>query len=120
MQGQCVYAADEGAKAGKGSHSMTSPDDMGDRIQKLEALVSSLVRPPPTASANGDGAAAASNQAAYAAHEAANGYPSIESALQPTAPYGAVVPTTEGNHFIGESHWEAVLRDVRPQICERH
>ena len=113
MQGQCVYVADEGAKVGKGSHSMANPDDMGDRIQKLEALVSSLVRPP-APSANGDGAA--SNQAAYAASEALNGYPSIESALQPTAPYGAVVPTTEGSHFIGESHWEAVLRDVRPQI----
>ena len=87
---------------------MASPDDMGDRIQKLEALVSSLVRPPP-GPANGD---AGVTQAALAASEATNGYPSIESALQPTAPYGAVVPTTEGHHFIGESHWEAVLRDV--------
>ena len=88
---------------------------MGDRIQKLESLVSSLVRASSTSSPNGD---AAVSQAALSTNEAANGYPSIESALQPTAPYGAVVPTTEGHHFIGESHWEAVLRDVRQQCID--
>ena len=101
MQSSCAYAADD--KAGKGAPLASSSGDMSERIQKLEALVNSLARAP--TGSNGDPQGGLGDDA--------NGYPSLESALQPSAPYGAMVPTTEGHHFIGETHWEAVLRDVR-------
>ena len=86
---------------------MANPDDMGERLQRLEALVGSLAKNPSGVTLNGGSA-----PGPMVPNEATNGYPSVETALQPSAPYGAMVPTTEGHHFIGESHWEALLRDV--------
>lgn len=76
-------------------------------------MVSSMVR---TSSGSGSNGGQSATQAALAANEATNGYPAVESALQPSTPYGALIPTTDGHHFIGESHWEAVLRDVCSEV----
>ena len=109
LQVQCTYASDGSAKAGTMPPLASNQGDVSERIQKLEALISSLVRAPAGSPVNGGSQAA---QGSLVVNETTNGYPSIESALQPTTPYGAIVPTTEGHHFIGETHWEAVLRDV--------
>ena len=103
MAAHCIYAADEGAKANRGAHLITNHEDMGNRIQRLEALVSSLVKTQ---------AVGNNMPAGHPIADDPNGYPSLENALQPSGPYGAVVAVGEGHHFIGESHWAAVLRDV--------
>lgn len=103
MAVHCIYAADEGAKASRSVQMITNPEDMGDRIQRLEALVGSLVKGP---SGNSN------MPLGHPGTDDPNGYPSLENALQPNGPYGAMVAVGEGHHFIGESHWAAVLRDV--------
>lgn len=109
MQGQCVYAADDTSRANRGSQPISNPEDMGDRLQRLESIISSMVKAPAAPASNGE---ASMLQAALTRSDAMNGYPAVESALQPATPYGAMVSAAEGHHFIGESHWEAVLRDV--------
>lgn len=82
---------------------------MGTRLQRLEAMVSSLVRAP---SQPKDSAA----QPSAAVDEDGPAYPSMDSALEAATPYGAMVVASEGPHYIGENHWEAILRDVSSSV----
>ena len=100
MQSICAYATDEAGKGKSGGN-----DDVGDRIHRLEALVSSLVKGT-TLPNSGD------DQHHATTDSKMNGYPNVERALDGSTPYGAMASTSEGGHFVGESHWEAALRDV--------
>ena len=78
MQTQCTYAADESAKSSRGPQLMANPDDMGERLQRLEALVGSLAKNPQPSTLNGGPVSGV-----MAPNEVTNGYPSVETALQP-------------------------------------
>lgn len=109
MQTNCVYAADE-VNRHRLSSSNRGSDEVGERLHRLESLVSSLVKSPPLPTGHG-------NEPALRVEDGlSNHYPSIESAMATGAPYGAMVTAQEGCHYIGESHWEAVLQDVGSQV----
>ena len=111
MQAGCTYATN-GTTKGKGSIN-GGPDDVGDRIHRLEALVTSLVKGAPPSNPTSDHPYAT-------ADSKTTGYPALESALQGSTPYGAMAAASEGDHFVGESHWEAVLRDVSHLVPQIH
>ena len=74
-------------------------------------MVSSLVRAPTRPKSSPD-------QALSGIDGDGSAYPSADSALEPATPYGTMVVASEGQHYIGESHWEAILRDVRASLLE--
>ena len=102
MQAGCSYATDDMRAKGSANG---GPDNVGDRIHRLEALVSSLVK--------GNRSSQPPGELSYVSPASdSDGYPAVESALEASTPYGAMAATSENSHFVGESHWEAVLRDV--------
>ena len=93
--------------------------DMGDRVHKLEALVNSMLTAQQATSAtvalSGQSTAQvamAPTASTTAPSHSPDEYAIVDTALQHNGPYAAMVDAGDGPHFLGPSHWEAVLRDV--------
>ena len=115
MQTSCHYASHDGRPGGKtggGTHLADGLDEVGDRLHRLEALVSSMVKAEssPTAST-----AATSGVAppARMQEDGAQGYPAVESAMESNNPYGTMLSASGGPQFVGGSNWQAIVTDVR-------
>ena len=104
MQTSCHYASQDGRVGGKGAGGALHSDgleEVGDRLHRLEALVSSMVNAP-AAAANGS-----------APPDSAQGYPAVESAMESNnPPYGTMLSASGGPQFVGGSHWQAIITDV--------
>ena len=110
----CNYASHDGFRAGAGAGAHPGGlDEMGDRLHRLEALVSSMAQS--EVSPRASGAAGVPSSAISKPEGGSNdeGYPSVESAMDSSAPYGTMVSASSGNHYVGSSNWQAILTDVR-------
>ena len=107
----CIYAAQDGIKSSAGGHHAGGMDEMGDRLNRLEALVSSMAKSPSSSLPDGL-TALPSVLPARPRETGGEAYPSVETAMETSAPYGAMVSASEGNHFVGSTHWQAILTDV--------
>lgn len=92
---------------------------MGDRVQKLEALVNSMLTAQQATSNDtvpiqNTGQVSSTSPTSLVPNLAAdaNGYHKGNAELQHEGPYAALVGTGDGQQFLGPSRWEAVLRDV--------
>ncbi len=122
----CTYAAPGTRKKNSSSHGYsTSPDDMQNRIDRLEGLVLSLM----TNGAQSAGPAAAAAALSTSASSASVEYPRDvdaedddmikeegeggESETEQVArSFGVLRVDNEKSMYVGEAHWAAILSDV--------
>ena len=103
MEASCTYASQQQDsfkvphRSRAGEHHGNGADEMGDRLHRLEALVSSMVK-------GGEGSPAGGSSA-----DGPPAYPSVEGATEASAPYGGQAYVAPGG-----SQWQAILTDVRP------
>lgn len=115
----CSYAAPTGS-ATLHRVSAGGTEDVRARVNRLEALVKSLIPKPNGSSDNGttrDATAAISNLELKGAIDVESKDEYVSEA-EPGA--GTMEKDTDGQHFVGESHWDAVLRDVCSIILNSH
>lgn len=115
----CSYAAQTGS-ATLYKVSAGGAEDVRARVNRLEALVKSLIPKPNGSSDNGttrDATAAISGPELKSAIDV-DSKDEYVSEAEPGA--GTMEKHADGQHFVGESHWDAVLRDVCSIILVSH
>ena len=128
----CTYAAPGARKKNSSSHGFsTSPDDMQNRIDRLEGLVLSLM----TNGAQSAGPAAAAAALSARASSGSAEYPQdldvddddmikeeeedAESETeQVSRSFGVMRVDNEKSMYYGEAHWAAILSDVNNHLFE--
>lgn len=107
----CSYAAQSGIQSLSKS-SVGGTEDIRTRVNRLEALVISLMPQSNGLSDNGTTRDATAAISGLELRSLADEEPKDEDVPEAESYAGTMERNINGQHYVGESHWDAVLRDV--------